>query len=59
MLLESAWNLLATLDPASDYYAAVDGAASWLETVISRASPGQSEVASAMAALTQVMAGIY
>ena len=39
--------------------AAVDGAASWLETVISRASPGQSEVASAMAALTQVMAGIY
>ncbi len=58
-LLESARNLLATLDSSSAYYLAVSRAASRLETIISQDAPGQSEVASAMATLTQAMAGIY
>ena len=37
----------------------VSGAAAALNHVISQDAPGQSEVASAMAALTQAMAGVY
>ncbi len=58
-LLESAESMMTTLDPASAQFAAVNNAAIYLETIISREAPGQSEVASAMAALTQAMAGIY
>ncbi len=59
ILLENAENMLTTLDPASSQFAAVNNAAVYLETIISGNAPGQSEVASAMAALTQAMAGIY
>ena len=58
-LLGSAAELLTRLEAGTEYYRAVSDAAAWLEAVISREAPGQSEVASAMAALTQAMAGIY
>ncbi len=59
VLLDSAESMLTSLDPASAQFTAVNNAASYLELIISREAPGQSEVASAMAALTQAMAGIY
>ncbi len=59
VLLESAESMLTTLDPASAQFSAINNAAVYLESIITRDAPGQSEVASAMAALTQAMAGIY
>ncbi len=59
VLLDSAESMLTSLDPTSAQFAAVNSAAAYLEAMISREAPGQSEVASAMAALTQAMAGIY
>ena len=58
-LLESVGSLLAGMDPGSEDYQAISGAAAVLNSVISQDAPGQSEVASAMAALTQAMAGVY
>ena len=58
-LLENARELMRVLDPDSDYYAAVSRAADDLEILISGPAPSQSGVASAMAVLTQAMAGIY
>ena len=50
---------MAGMDPGSEDYQAISGAAAALNHVISQDAPGQSEVASAMAALTQAMAGVY
>ena len=58
-LLENVEDMLAGMDPGSEDYQAVSGAAAALNHVISQDAPGQSEVASAMAALTQAMAGVY
>ena len=59
ILLDNAESMLRSLDPASAAYQAVNGAAAALESIIMQDAPGQSEVAAAMAALTQAMAGIY
>ena len=59
ILLSSAENMLQGLDPSSGAYQAVHNAAMTLDSVISKDVPTQSEVASAMAMLTQAMAGIY
>ena len=58
-LLDSAENMLVTLDPSSPWFIAINNAAIQLELVIQQDNPGQSEVAFAMANLTQAMAGIY
>ena len=47
------------MDPGSAAYQAVNSAAATLESVIMKDAPTQSEVAGAMAMLTQAMAGIY
>ncbi len=59
ILLADADNMLRGLDPGSGLYQAVSGSAAALESVIAAEAPTQSEVAAAMAALTQAMAGIY
>lgn len=59
VLLSSAEEMLRNQDPASASYQAINSAAAALEAVIMQDAPGQSEVASAMALLTQAMAGIY
>ncbi|MCR4875620.1 MAG: transglycosylase domain-containing protein [Clostridiales bacterium] len=59
VLLENAENMMRGMDPYSAAYEAVRQAAATLESIISQESPTQSEVAAAMAMLTQAMAGIY
>ena len=59
VLLASAESMLQGMDPSSGAYQAVNNAAASLESIIMQDSPGQSEVAAAMAMLTQAMAGIY
>ena len=59
VLLNTAEEMLRSLDPASGAYAAVNSAAAQLESVIMQDVPSQSDVASAMAQLTQALAGIY
>jgi len=59
VLLAGATNQLQTLDPSSEAYQAINSAAATLEAIIMQDAPTQSDVAAAMAALTQAMAGIY
>ncbi|MBQ8073670.1 MAG: PBP1A family penicillin-binding protein [Clostridia bacterium] len=59
VLLASAESVLQNLNPESSAFQAVNSAAAALESVILRDAPSQSEVAAAMATLTQAMAGIY
>ncbi|MBQ3705432.1 MAG: PBP1A family penicillin-binding protein [Clostridia bacterium] len=59
ILLTTAESLLQNLDPASSQWAAVNSAAAVLENIILQSAPSQSDVAAAMAQLTQAMAGIY
>ena len=59
VLLSSAESMLQSMNPQSADWQAVYNAAAVLESIITRETPTQSEVASAMAALTQAMAGIY
>ncbi len=59
ILLGDAEEMLRSMDPAGAAYQAVNGSAAALERVISQETPTQSEVAAAMSALTQAMAGIY
>ncbi len=59
VLLASAESMLQGLDPASGAYQAINSAAATLESIVMSEAPTQSEVAAAMAALTQAMAGIY
>ena len=59
VLLAAAEEMLRNMDPASAAYQAINQAAATLESIIMQDAPGQSEVAAAMAMLTQAMAGIY
>lgn len=59
VLLDNAEMMLSGLDPASDAYRNIYDAGSYLMTLISSESPAQADVASAMAQLSQAMAGTY
>ncbi len=56
-LLQSAYGVMQYLDPASPTYVDIQNAINHLQAVISNPSVGTSEVAAAMAMLTQAMAG--
>jgi len=58
-LLQSAYSLMSSLDPASSAYISIQSAASMLEGVIQAGNPSSTQVASAMAMLTQAMASAY
>ena len=58
-LLVSAGTMMNGMDPSTAHYAAIYQAAIYLNSVIQQQAPSQNEVAAAMAALTQAMAGIY
>lgn len=58
-LLQSAYDLMAVIDASSPAYLNIQNAASNLENVILGSNPSTSDVASAMALLTQAMAGAY
>ena len=58
-LLQSAYNLMGSLNPASAAYSSIQSAASLLEGVIQAGNPSSTQVASAMAMLTQAMASAY
>jgi len=58
-LLQSAYDLMNNLDASSPAYLTIQSAASSLENLIYNGNPGTSEIASAMALLTQAMAGAY
>jgi len=58
-LLQSAYDLMAGLDGSSSAYFTIQSAASNLESVIYSDSPSTSDVASAMAMLTQAMASAF
>ena len=58
-LLIAANNLLGGMDAGGGQYAAVTGAMAALRNIIDGNNPSQTEIASAMTALTQAMAGIY
>ncbi|MEG1571004.1 MAG: PBP1A family penicillin-binding protein [Clostridia bacterium] len=57
-LLQSAYDQLATLDPASSLYANIQSAADNLQNVLNNSSAGTADIASAMSVLTQAMAGM-
>ena len=58
-LITQARERMAGMDPESAWYQAILSASLTLENLISQASPSQSEVAGAMAVLTQTMGGVY
>ena len=58
-LLENAYSLLNALDPASGAYYNIYNAIMSLESIIQSSNPSTSELASAMAILTQAMAASY
>ena len=58
-LILQARNQADALPPGDPRAAAMYEAIAQLESRISEPSPSQSEIASAMSALTQAMAGIY
>ena len=58
-LLQSAYDLMASLDMYSAAYANIQSAASTLESILSGGGASTADVAAAMAALTQAMAGGY
>ena len=57
-LLDNAYGLMNGLDPSSSAYLTIYNAAMSLESVI-QGNPSTADVASAMAVLTQAMAGAY
>ena len=59
VLLQNAETMLQGMDPSSGAYQAVNSTARMLEEIILQDAPSQSDVAGAMALLTQAMAGIY
>ena len=59
VLLSSAESMLQSMDPGSASWQAINSASATLKSVIMQETPTQSEVAGAMAVLTQAMAGIY
>ena len=56
-LIDNAYSLMSTLDPSSAMYGNIQVAINQLQTVINNPSASTSEVASAMAVLTQAMTG--
>ncbi|MCL1855591.1 MAG: penicillin-binding transpeptidase domain-containing protein, partial [Clostridia bacterium] len=56
-LLQGAYAVMASMDPSTTAYQALQSAANNLEYVISTSSPSTSDVAAAMGQLTQAMAG--
>jgi len=58
-LLENAYSLLNALDPTSGAYYNIYNAIMSLESIIQSSNPSTSELASAMAVLTQAMAASY
>lgn len=58
-LLQSAYDLMGYIDSSSAAYVSIQYAAASLENVIYGGSPTTSEIAAAMAALTQAMASAY
>lgn len=58
-LLQSAYDLMGTLDPVSSAYQNIASAARNLENLIQSSNPGTAELASGMAMLTQCMAQAY
>ncbi|MBP3647758.1 MAG: PBP1A family penicillin-binding protein [Clostridia bacterium] len=58
-LLQSAYDLMYGLDGSSTAYYSIQSAASNLESVIYSDNPTTSDIASAMAMLTQAMAGAF
>ena len=56
MLLQTAQSLLSVLDASSPAYASIQAAADNLQFIISSGSPSSTDVAAAMAQLTQAMA---
>ena len=59
VLLANAQSQMERMDPGSAAYAAVSSAKGYLEYLIGLSTPDQADIAAAMAALTQAMAGIY
>ncbi len=57
-LLQSAYDLMSTMDGSSSAYLNIQQAASYLESLL-MSNPGTSDIANAMALLTQAMAGAY
>ncbi|MBR6442751.1 MAG: PBP1A family penicillin-binding protein [Clostridia bacterium] len=57
--LALADNLLATLDPSSAMYQAVQNAADYLRMLLGADYPNQAEIMSAIEALTRAMGGMY
>ena len=58
-LLQSAYDLMGSMDASSAAYANIQSAAATLESILSSGNPGMADVAGAMALLTQAMAGAY
>ena len=56
-LIDNAYSLMSTLDPSSAMYGNIQVAINQLQTVINNPSASTSDVASAMAVLTQAMTG--
>ena len=59
VLLAQAESMLQSMDPTSAQWSAINSAATALEEVIMQEAPSQTDVAVAMARLTQAMSGIY
>lgn len=59
MLVSAAQTQLAGMDPLSPGYSAIAQAANNLQILINSENPSGNELAAAMGALTQAMAGIY
>jgi hypothetical protein len=57
MLLAPAQNMLITMDPYSTQFSNLQSAVTNLQYVIGQPNPSQSEVATAMAMVSQAMAG--
>ena len=57
MLLAQASNQLITMDPYSAQFSNLQSAITNLQYVIGQSNPSQSEVAMAMAQVTQAMSG--
>ena len=56
-LIESAYGMMAVMDPSSELYGNIQRAINNLNAIISNPAASTADVASAMAALTQAMAG--
>ncbi len=58
-MLTMADNMLATMDPATEKYRAVQNAADYLRMLLGAEYPDSAEIMNAMEALTRAMGGMY